>query len=404
MAASSDIALGALVPLKVVVLTESPPREHGAIRTAVARAFQGGTGSADAAEAYFATGEDLGVAVLEAVFAGDGAEAQRIVADARRDTLHTLLVIVLYETPSDAFGKWLAELDQTVERDQTPTHEKPAPPRLALLAITVKERTWSGATQALDYSTPGEYALRPVYAATHALVHAWRALGPENSPLKIFISHAKLDGLPLAQAFKQQLEGFGGTAKFYDAEDIPPGSKWKEILRTGVERSVLVALRTNVYEERFWCVQEMDWAEEYGCPLVLLDARTHLVRTRESLPVGGAPCVHVPDGNLLRALQSGLREALRVRLFARQVDALAERGLIHLEQVLKVPRTSLATVGMRCQARAATTPPVTHVFVPEPFRETHRPVAEKLVQAYFPDAWLGTPKTFIAGLVAGTSV
>lgn len=392
----SEDKLRALVPLKVVLVTESPTDEHTNVRAAISRAFKGGSLSADSAEAYLAAGEDLAVTVLDTTFVGDGSEAQQAVADARHAALHTLIVVLSYENPSAEFKKWLTELDQTAQDDTTER------PQFHLLPIAVKERTWTGATQALDYSTLGEYVLRPVYAAAHVLVQAWRALGSPDESLKIFISHAKLDGLPLAQSFKQQLESFRGTGKFYDADDIPPGSNWKQVLRKGVEQSVLIALRTNVYEERFWCVQEMDWAEDYGCPVVVLDARTHLVRAREFLPVGGAPCVYVPDGNLLRALQSGLREALRVRLFVRQVEALVDLKLIVIAKVLKVPRTSLATLGMRCQDRTKESGEVTHVFVPEPFREAHRAVAEKMVQAYFPNAWLGTPKVFLETLVASS--
>jgi hypothetical protein len=395
MASASTDTLRTLVPLRVVLLTETPTREHAGIRTAVARAFKGGSTSTEASEAYLAAGEDLGATVLDTEFTADGTAARKIVADARREALHVLIVVFLYDEPSPDFKTWLTELDKDAGTKTTGRLS------LHLLPIAIRGGTWTGSVQALDYSILGEYAVRPVYAAAHALVHAWKALGTKAEVLKIFISHAKLDGLPLAKAFKHQLDEFRGTGKFYDADDIPPGSDWREVLRSGVEQSVLIALRTNVYEERPWCVQEMDWAEDYGCPVVMLDARTQLVRTREFLPVGGAPCVQIPDGNLLRALQSGLREALRVRLFARQVDALADLQFIDLAKTLKVPRTSLPTLGMRCQDReknfgSSTT---THVFVPEPFRETHLGVAEKLAHAYFPDAWLGTPKQFIDRLI-----
>jgi len=398
MAAASRDILRALVPLKVVLLAESPPREHGGIRSSISRGFQGGATSADTTEAYFAAGEDLGVSVIEALFTGEGTDAKRMVETAREDALHVLVVVLLYEPPSPAFQTWLAALDQEAQNE---TEERPA---LRLLPIQMRCDTWSGATHAMDYTTLGESALRAAYAAAHVLVNSWSALSAQDERLKIFISHAKLDGVPLAHAFRHQLDSFRGTTRFYDVDDIPPGSNWRRVLRKGVEESVLIALRTNVYEERFWCVQEMDWAEDFGCPVVMLDARTQLVRAREFLPVGGAPSVQISDGNLLRVLQSGLREALRVRLFVRQVDALADLKLVEREQVLKVPRTSLATLGMRCQDRARASNDVSHVFVPEPFRETHREVAAKLVDAYFPGAWLGTPKMLASGTVTGGTV
>jgi hypothetical protein len=191
------------------------------------------------------------------------------------------------------------------------------------------------------------------------------------------------------------------VADFYDAADILPGSNWRKVLRDGVATSALVALRTNIYEERAWCVQEMDWAEDFGCPIVVVEARTKLVRTREFLPTGGSPCVHVPDGNLLRILQAAMREALRVRLFLRQLSALASAGVLNLKETVWVPRSSLPTLGMRCQseqagrAKQSETPPVRQVLVPERFRDAHRQVAQTLVNGYFPGAWFGTPRDFI---------
>ena len=64
-------------------------------------------------------------------------------------------------------------------------------------------------------------------------------MGDEEHHLNIFISHAKLDGLPLAQSLKDQLNRFGGTSHFYDADCIPPGSDWKRVLRKGVEPAIL---------------------------------------------------------------------------------------------------------------------------------------------------------------------
>src|SRR5258708_31603004 len=220
-------------------------------------------------------------------------------------------------------------------------------------------------------------------------------LGAEVEGLSLLMRHAKLDGLPLANSFRHQLEKLYGLEHFYDALHIPPGSNWKRVLRNGVERSVVVALRTNVYEERFWCVQEMDWAEDFGCPIVVVEARTHLVRAREFLPIGGSPCVHVPDGNLIRILQSALREALRVRLFVRQGQALGGIGAIAAGSTLRVPRTSLATLGLRCQWQGQMGQAPKHVFVSEKVREPHRQVAERLVKSFFSLACIRPPPHLI---------
>ncbi len=276
----------ALVPLTVVIVTEGASAESNSISTAIHRAFYGGQYSADSSEAYFAAGEDLGVSVLKADFESGPVAAQRILADARGGALHTLVVAVIVETPTNSFRNWLNEIDRAAQQDEDDEQR-----HLTLLPILLKERAWQGEAAGLDYSALDEYALRPGYAGANALALGWRI---QHDRLSLFLSHAKLDGLPLARSFQHQLEKLLGLEDFYDMQNIPPGSNWKRILRNGVERSVVVALRTNVYEERFWCVQEMDWAEDFGCPIVVLEARTNLVRTREFLPISGSPCVQVP--------------------------------------------------------------------------------------------------------------
>jgi hypothetical protein len=394
---SSDKLLRCLVPLKLVLVFEGPSSEYGAIRTAIQRAFHGGQYSGDSNEAYFAAGEDLGVSVFEADFAKGGAAAKKILEDARASALHTLVVAVIGDTPTSDFRDWLDQLDRTAQDESDESDD-----RLSLLPILLKERVWQGDTQGLPYLTIEEYAARPAYVAAHTLALAWQIMAPSCEKLSLFISHAKLDGLPLAKSFRYQLERLNGLEYFYDAQYIPPGSNWKRVLHSGVERSAVVALRTNTYEDRFWCVQEMDWAEDFGCPLVMVEARTNLVRAREFLPIGGSPCVYVPDGNLVRILQSAVREALRVRLFARQVRALESVNAITAVSTLRVPRTSLATLGLRCEWKSKDGKTVSHVFVPEKFREAHRRVAERLVRAYFPGAWLGTPQTLVNQLVTLT--
>jgi hypothetical protein len=394
MALDADALLRCLVPLKVVILTQDAGPEEVPIQSAIRRAFHGGFGAASTSEAYFAEGEDLGVSVVSADFGKDAAAAQKLLDNARACSLHTLVVALLAESPREPLATVLHQLDVDANGDDTDG-------RLMLMPVMLRERLWSGDAQVLNYVTLGESAIRPVYAAANALACAWRLLGAPADKLKLFISHAKLDGLPLAQSCIFHFGQLHGLEQFYDAKDIPPGSNWRRVLRDGVESSAVVALRTNIYEERAWCVQELDWAEDFGCPLVVVEARTHLVRSREFLPVGGSPCIHVPDGNLVRILQAAMREALRVRLFARQVSALEELDALKAAESLRVPRSSLATLGLRCQAeedrRTKHSPGLAlrQVLVPEKFRESHRRVAQRLVLSWFPTAWFGTPQDLI---------
>jgi hypothetical protein len=104
--------------------------------------------------------------------------------------------------------------------------------------------------------------------------------------------------------------------------------------------------------------------------------------------------VRIPDGNLVRILNSALREAMRVRLFRRSVDLLQAAGVLPLDGTVVVPRAALPALGMACEAAKAG-PTIEAVVIPEPFREPLRPAAERLVQAYFPTATLGIPRDFV---------
>lgn len=53
------------------------------------------------------------------------------------------------------------------------------------------------------------------------------SIGFNPAPLKLFIGHAKMDGLPLARALKYQIDELRWLPKFYDADDLPPGCDWQ---------------------------------------------------------------------------------------------------------------------------------------------------------------------------------
>jgi len=126
----------------------------------------------------------------------------------------------------------------------------------------------------------------------------------------------------LAYALKHQIEVLGWLEDFYDVDDLPAGRNWQRELERGVGSSLLIMLRTEVYDGRHWCKQEVLWADEYATPAVLVEARTGLNHPAGSLPFDRIPTVRIPDGNLLRILFLALREGLRFLLFSRRVEEM----------------------------------------------------------------------------------
>ena len=400
-------SLMALSPLKVLVVAEKPIRdgtEQAAFCSAIARAFQGGiVQSPDGVDRYYATGDDLGVDVRRVVF-DSSPSSQTVEPDVGPDvnlileSCGCLLVIVLLEgdvRSTSRFGRWLSRVASLVVSDQfeerigiLPVALDPAAERISLEHFNDFQR--------LPVAQLGEYALRRGNLGLLVLQQAWLLLGGDPfKRLKLFISHAKLDGAPIALSLKSYIESLRWLRGFYDADDILPGTQWQRVLRRGVQDSIVVILRTDIYEQRAWCLQEVAWAQEFGCPAIVVDVRQSLAMPREVLPVIDLASVRVPDGNTLRILNSALREAVRLRLFHCSVQLLEQTQALTSGRTLVVPRMSLSSLGVACEERKRTKKGVDYVILPERFREALRPIAERLVKAYFPKGVLRIPSDFV---------
>ena len=122
-----------------------------------------------------------------------------------------------------------------------------------------------------------EYAFAPVVTTLRTMERARGVLaariaatagGASSGVLKLFISHAKTDGVAMAKSLigvlrqLQEADPDGaGFEYFYDAEHIAPGTVWREVLEAQASGSVLIALRTEAYESRYWCRREFLLAE-----------------------------------------------------------------------------------------------------------------------------------------------
>jgi len=402
--------IAALTPLKILIVAEKqetlmtdPGRSYV---TAIQRAFQGGISeSPDGTEKYYAVGDELGVEVQKVCWPDRNAGQARIPLAREPDEItrllqscgHLFVVAFLKDGPrlESEFGKWLNTVAQLALQPDNNG-------RIGLLPIALDTDS-EGAQldqfnefQRMPISELGEYALRAGYLGLLVLQRTWSLLSDDpDGRMKLFISHAKKDGAPIAMALKSQIESLRWLQRFYDACDILPGTQWRRVLRNGVRDSVVAVLRTDIYEQRPWCVQEIQWAEEFGCPAVVVDLRSATTMPREVLPVAGMVTVRISDGNLVRILNAALREAMRVRLFRRTIRLLEAANVLTAEGTIIVPRPSVSTLGLICEGVTTSPEKIRWVVVPEPFREYLRLPAERLVRAYFPNAKLGTPRDFV---------
>jgi TIR domain len=249
---------------------------------------------------------------------------------------HTLVIVWIDEAAiqSDEFICWLGKVWEAAERSNR---------RHGVLLATVDERLRDdflqqasslgvGALrdcQILSWEQLGERAARPAAVALIALEKArellCRGMRKPRQKLSLFISHAKHDGLSLAQTLSRAVRNMPSLDDFYDARDIMPGNNWQAELQQAVESSVFIAVRTDGYDERPWCVQEVEWAEIAGVPIIVVEARSSLFHHPSRSRLEDAPWVRIPDGSLTRILYSALRENLKLLVVQRGVRQLGAK-------------------------------------------------------------------------------
>jgi hypothetical protein len=196
----------------------------------------------------------------------------------------------------------------------------------------------------------GEHAERPAWfalyilqACRHLLARAVFDCGAdkEKLKLKLFISHAKKDSLPLANSIRSALNQKEYFATWYDAEDLAGVDDWRQAIEDGVNNSVVIVLRTEQYDTRPWCRQEFVWADQCAVPIVCVEARNSLEYAADALAASRVPTVRIPDGNLFRILFLALKEGLRIMQLERCLLQLREThvGVRKARERLLIPYT-----------------------------------------------------------------
>jgi hypothetical protein len=215
------------------------------------------------------------------------------------------------------------------------------------------------------------------------------------APVKLFLSHAKRDGLPLAETLLGFVQRQIAAQPFFDARDIPPGADFELELAGNVERSAVVAVRTDAYATRPWCRREIMIAKRRGCAMVVVDAVEG--GEERSFPyLGNTPTLRWGAGGPDRSrevVDLALRELLRVCHARGHLAALRSCGILP-EGAALWPRPP--ELGFLDPARAEGL-----LVYPDP------PLgAEELeiFSTWHPRQLFGTPTQVAAGVVGGELV
>ncbi len=90
------------------------------------------------------------------------------------------------------------------------------------------------------------------------------------APVKIFLSHAKLDGKGLAMKFRSYIENNTKLSTFFDANDIADGYSFDKQIRMSLANTAVIVFHTDEYSNREWCRIEVIVAKRNKSPLVIV--------------------------------------------------------------------------------------------------------------------------------------
>lgn len=210
---------------------------------------------------------------------------------------------------------------------------------------------------------------------------------------RVFLSHAKADGVEITDKVRRFLESGTGVQNFFDAQDLPEGSRWKDLIRGAAADHVLLAVRTDAYATREWCRIEVLDAKRAGSPVIVLDALDSF-EPRGFPYLGNGPAVRWRGSDSRAGMEALLRvvlhEALRFRHFpARVADLCQAYGVRDNPRVLAAPPELLTVL----RARDAAPDGSKRLVYPDPPLGTDE---LRLVEELAPDLQPLTPNELIA--------
>ncbi|TBE02279.1 TIR domain-containing protein [Rhizobium ruizarguesonis] len=167
----------------------------------------------------------------------------------------------------------------------------------------------------------------------------------------LFVSHAKADGDETARAIVDYVNDSQNDVPlqtFYDAMELLPGEDYERRFETEIGKGTLLAISSDVYDSRPWCVFELTTAKRAYRPIVLADVAT--VKTSRTYPYGAnLPKVRVAIGDnnawIEKLLVEALSEGLRCDLFTAQAKKRAEQAGLSAIITPRPPELFDLTVG-----------------------------------------------------------
>lgn len=159
--------------------------------------------------------------------------------------------------------------------------------------------------------------------------HLKSTYAPSSPDEPLFVSHAKADGDWTARAIVDYVNDTQNDVPlqtFYDAMELLPGEDYEKRFESEIAKGTLLAITSDAYDSRPWCVFELTTAKRAYRPIVLADIAT--LKTSRTYPYGAnLPKVRVAvsaDKDWIeKLLVEALSEGLRCDLFTEQARTRA---------------------------------------------------------------------------------
>ncbi len=90
-------------------------------------------------------------------------------------------------------------------------------------------------------------------------------------PVKLFLSHAKVDGLKITKSIWEYIKLDTPLDDFFDAQDIAPGYDFASEIKASIPNCMLLVIHTDKYSSRDWCRKEILLSKEFSIPILVLD-------------------------------------------------------------------------------------------------------------------------------------
>lgn len=199
---------------------------------------------------------------------------------------------------------------------------------------------------------------------TLATVEAKQSKGGSPPRMRLFISHAKLDGEKTAIVLRNYVHKNLALDTFFDAVDIAAGHDFEAEINAGIDTAAFVVVHTDAYASRVWCQHEVIRAKRLGQPIVVI----HAIEEGEarSFPyIGNVPTIRwraKEPARLEAVVCLVLREVLRTEYFQQHFD--------DLKQLFGAPETVRALPRapelLTCLALRAESKKVPYFVYPDP--------------------------------------